>query len=92
MCGEFNNFWCKHGLLILKGFHGKKTIPCRANLLEKGHLLSPFIFRKKPYFTHFIFFHIQKLKHWFKSFELISLNVIRNLKCLNIMQFDLIII
>ena len=52
MRGEFNNFWCTHILLFLKGFHGKKTIPCHANLLEKGHLLSPFIFRQKPYFTH----------------------------------------
>jgi len=68
----------------------EKKIPCPANLLEKGHLLSPFIFRKKNYFTHF--FHIQKLKHWYKSFELITLYFISNLKCLNIMQFDLIII
>lgn len=60
MRGEFNNFWCTHVLLFLKGFHGKKTIPCPANLLEKGHLLSPFIFRNFQKKTLILYFFIYK--------------------------------
>jgi len=59
MRGEFNNFWCTHVLLFLKGFRGKKQYLAPLTYWKKRHLLSPFIFRKKP-ISLILYFFIYK--------------------------------